>query len=343
MLYMAQNEKYKKYSKIIDKFSEIKIGVIGDMIADMFIFGQPYQLSREAPVVIVKHESQKVMPGGAANTVNNILKLDGKVYPVGLIGDDNNGKELIAYFTGKGLDSSGFLAINGRNTITKMRVMAGGAHTSKQQVVRIDYDPNMIINKEVEEKVISIIGKQVENLDGIIVSDYNYDLFTPAVINYIKEISKDKMVVVDSHHRLAQFKGVSLITPNEQEAVRAVGFEHIDNPDFCRVGSRLMELVKPSMGMLITRGNKGMVLYEQNNGSLEIPISGSDDVTDVTGAGDTVVSVFTLALLAGANCEDAARIANYAAGIVVMKSGTATTNRDELKEFILRCMDEQTS
>ena len=339
---MTQNEQYKKYSQIIDKFSKIKIGVIGDMIADMFIFGQPYQLSREAPVVIVKHESQKVVPGGAANTVNNILQLDADVYPVGLIGDDNNGKELINYFNDKGIDTSGFLSIGGRNTITKMRVMAGGAHTSKQQVVRIDYDPNMIISKEVEEKVISIIDKRIESLDGIIISDYNYDLFTPAVINYIKSISADKMVIVDSHHRLAQFKGVSLITPNEQEAVRAVGFEHIDKPDFDRVGNRLMELVKPSMGMLITRGNEGMVLYEKNKDPLKIPISGSDDVTDVTGAGDTVVSVFTLSLLAGANCEDAARIANYAAGIVVMKSGTATTSRDELKEFILRCMDEQT-
>ena len=338
---MTQNEQYKKNCKIIDKFPEIKIGVVGDMIADMFIFGQPYQLSREAPVVIVKHESQKVVPGGAANTVNNILRLNGKVYPVGLIGDDNNGKELISYFSDEGLDTSGLLAIEGRNTITKMRVMAGGAHTSKQQVVRIDYDPNMIINKEIEQKIIRIIDEQIKNLDGIIVSDYNYDLFSPAVINYIKEISADKMVIVDSHHRLAQFKGVSLITPNEQEAVRAVGFEHIDNPDFDRVGNRLMELVKPNTGMLITRGNKGMVLYENNKQPLTIPISGSDDVTDVTGAGDTVVSVFTLSLLAGATCEVAARIANYAAGIVVMKSGTATTTRDELKEFILRCMDEQ--
>ncbi|MCD6460191.1 carbohydrate kinase [bacterium] len=340
---MKQNQQYKKFCEIIDKFAEIKVGVIGDMIADMFIFGQPYRLSREAPVVIVKHEYQKVVPGGAANTVNNILKLNGNVYPVGLVGDDDNGKKLLDYFMENGVDISGIPAITGRNTITKMRVMAGGSHTSKQQVVRIDYDPNMSINKELEQKIIKIIDALIEKLDGLIVSDYNYDLFTPAIIDYIKKISLTKMVIVDSHHRLAQFKGVSVITPNEQEAVRAVGFEHIDNPDFDRVGNKLMELVKPSMGMLITRGNKGMVFYIKDKKSVKIPISGSDDVTDVTGAGDTVVSVFTLSLLAGATCEEASRIANYAAGIVVMKSGTATTSRYELKDFILRCMDEQTS
>lgn len=184
---MKQNQQYKKFCKIIDKFVEIKVGVIGDMIADMFIFGQPYRLSREAPVVIVKHEYQKVVPGGAANTVNNILKLNGNVYPVGLVGDDDNGKKLLDYFMKNGVDISGIPAITGRNTITKMRVMAGGSHTSKQQVVRIDYDPNMSINKELEQKIIKIIDALIEKLDGLIVSDYNYDLFTPAIIDYIKK------------------------------------------------------------------------------------------------------------------------------------------------------------
>lgn len=337
------NELVKRYEKVIAAFPSIKVAVIGDMVADVFVYGKPYQLSREAPVVIVKHESQKVVPGGAANTVNNLVKVGAQVYPVGLIGDDGHGDALVSYFQQEKVDTSGIIKIQGRNTIAKMRVMAGGSHTSKQQIVRIDYDPGAHMHDQTEEKIIAYIRKIASSVDGFIISDYNYDLFSPAVIKTILEVGRDKFVAVDSHYKLPMFKGVSVVTPNENEAIHTVRCEHDESPDMNRVGRKLYEMIKPTIGILVTRGNEGMMLFENEKSPLAFPIVGSDDVTDVTGAGDTVVSILALSLLAGADFETAARLANYAAGIVVMKSGTATTTREELIEFIKRCLDEKTS
>ncbi len=336
------NNLYNHYSCIINKFPAIKVGVVGDIIADVFMYGKPYHLSREAPVVVIKHESQKVIPGGAANTVNNLIKLGAKVYPIGLIGDDAQGHALLEYFSKEGTEVSGILRVPGRNTITKMRIMAGSTHTSKQQVLRVDYDPSKSIDSKTELKILDYLDSIIEKLDGVIVSDYNYDVFSQRIIDKILEISKRKLVVVDSHDKLPLFNGVSIITPNEEEAYKTSSFNHLDKTDdILKVGEKLMDIVQPKIGVLVTRGNEGMMVFEKGEIPLHIPISGSDDVTDVTGAGDTVVSLLTLSLLAGANFADAARIANYAAGIVVMKSGTATTNPDELKDFIKRCLNEK--
>lgn len=335
------NSLYTHYSNIIDKFASIKVGVIGDMIADVFMYGKPYHLSREAPVVVIKHESQKVVPGGAANTVNNLIKFGAQVYPVGLIGDDAQGNALLDYFTEDGIDVSSIFKVLGRNTITKMRIMAGSTHTSKQQVLRVDYDPNKPADSVAESKIVDYLDHIAGKLDGIIVSDYSYDVFSQKVIDKLLDISKTKLVVVDSHDKLHLFKGVSLITPNEEEAYKTANFGYLDKTDdIIKIGEKLMDIVKPSIGVLLTRGNEGMIAFENKKRPVHIPISGSDDVTDVTGAGDTVVSLLTLSLLAGADFPDAARIANYAAGIVVMKSGTATTYPEELKEFIKRCLNE---
>ncbi len=332
-----------RFINILDKFSGMKVAVIGDMIADVFLYGKPYQLSREAPVVIVKHESEKVVPGGAANTVNNIYQMGARVYPIGLVGNDANGNALRSYFDERRIDTSMLRTVDGRNTIAKMRVMAGGCHTSKQQVVRVDYDPGTHFNDSVEDQIIADLNAVADQVDGIIVSDYGYDLFSPAVIKAILAIAKKKCVVVDSHHKLPMFKGVAVITPNEDEALSTLRYDHGESPPIEKVGRKLYELVKPTVGMLITRGNEGMMVCQNNKVPLHIPIVGSDDVTDVTGAGDTVVSILTLALLAGADLSTASRIANYAAGIVVMKSGTATTSKDELSDFIKRCLDEKTT
>lgn len=333
----------ERFNQIIDRFSRIKIGVIGDIIADSFIFGQPYELSREAPVVIVKYESQKVVPGGASNTMNNLCKLGAQVFPCGVVGDDDNAEALRSYFEQQGVETGGIITVPGRHTVTKMRIMAGGAHTSKQQVVRIDYDPQKRMDAQTESKIIDYLRQVVDQCDGLIVSDYNYDLFTPSIIQYINGLMKSKLVIVDSHYRLAQFKGAAVITPNEAEAYRAARMSPGDDPDIYRAGNRLMELVKPGLGMLITRGNEGMMLFEKNAEPVKIPIAGSDDVTDVTGAGDTVVSVLALSLLAGASLVEASYLANFGAGIVVMKSGTATTDQNELKQFIKRCLHGKTA
>jgi rfaE bifunctional protein kinase chain/domain len=336
------NKNCEKFESIIERFPSVKIGVVGDMIADVFIYGTPSQLSREAPVVIVKHESQKVIPGGAANTVNNLLSLGAQVMPIGLVGDDDNGDALLGYFKARKIDTTGIITVPRRNTITKMRIMAGRAHTSKQQVVRVDYDPDYRLNDYVEKMVINHISAISKQLDAIIVSDYHYDLLTPNVIRYLCDLSRDHLVIVDSHYRLAMFKGVALITPNEQEALLTTRHDHDESFDIFKVGRQLHELIKPKMGIIITQGNEGMIVFENDKDPVHIPIVGSDDVTDVTGAGDTVVSTLTLALCAGADLVTAAHLANYAAAIVVMKSGTATTNKEELMKLITRTEYEQT-
>lgn len=328
---------------ILNKFSNITVGVVGDLIADVFIYGTPSQLSREAPVVIVKHSSQQVIPGGAGNTVNNLHDLGAAVIPLGLVGDDKHGDALVEYFRSKNIDVSDIQSIAGRHTITKMRVMAGRAHTSKQQVLRVDYDPHYHLTEQVEDLLIKRIDALAERVDGIIVSDYDYDLLTPSIVKHLNSVAQRKPVVVDSHTRLTLFKNIALATPNEHEALFAARQQHAENVDMIAVGQYMYDVIQPALGLLITMGNEGMLAFEKGHEPVHIPIVGSDDVTDVTGAGDTVVSVFTLAILAGSDFITAAKLANYAAALVVMKSGTATTNPDEILRLIRRVEYEQTS
>jgi rfaE bifunctional protein kinase chain/domain len=321
------------YKKIINVFPRLKIGVVADLVADVYVYGRPFKLSREAPVIVVRYEGEEMVPGGGANTVNNIAKLGAKVFPVGVVGEDEAGRQLRRYFEEDGVETGGIFISKERGTIAKTRLLAGDLHASRRQVVRIDREPNTNISPTFEGKVLRHVEELNKVVDVWVVSDYGYDIINPSVVEKMKAFAREKPVVVDSRSRLCDFSGVTILAPNEQEAEAASGIPINGEEDLLKIGKTLMKRLTPE-ALLITRGNQGMMLFEKSGGMERIPISGPDEVTDVTGAGDTVTALLGLALPAGANFSQAARLSNYAAGVVVMKNGTATLSREELLEAI---------
>ena len=318
-------------SRYIDSFKSKKICVIGDIIADVYIFGKPYRLSREAPVVVVKYEEAKVYPGSAGNTINNLLMLGAKVYPLGFIGNDGTGDKLMDYFSRfKNMDIGGIIRYEGA-TVTKTRILAGDTNTSKQQVIRIDRDDNRKHSVSEKRALATNLNSLSERMDAFIISDYGHGTVGPEVLGSLRKLAKNKIVVGDSRYNLKSMRGITLITPNESEALQLSGISEEGSIE--DAGKRILRSMSLD-ALLITRGNRGMSLFLNNGVIHHIPISGKDDVTDVTGAGDTVCAVSTLSLAGGADFLTASRIANYAAGIVVMKRGTAIVTPEELKKAI---------
>ncbi len=317
---------------IIEKFKDKKICVIGDIIADIYIYGMPYKLSREAPVVVIKYEEEKLYPGSAGNTIANLLALGAHVFPLGCVGKDQIGQRLIAYFSKyRNIDMHGLLQHEG-GTVTKTRILAGDTHTTKQQVIRIDREDGretpQYLKSVLKERLIAI-GPE---MDGFVFSDYEYGLIDQEIVDYGRMMAEKKTVVGDSRFNLERFTGFTLITPNESEAYTLSGLDP-SRSDVEETARKIMSSLE-LQALLITRGNKGMSLCLKSGEVHHIPISGSDEIADVTGAGDTVAAAVTLSLAAGADFLTAARIANHAAGIVVMKRGTAVTTVDELKKAI---------
>jgi rfaE bifunctional protein kinase chain/domain len=315
-------------TKLIERFKGKKICVVGDIIADIYIFGRPYRLSREAPVVVVKHEEERVYPGSAGNTINNLLSLGAHVFPLGFIGSDGAGDRLVDFFSRfDKIKMNGLLRHDGE-TITKTRILAGDTNTSKQQVIRIDRDNTEPPTKSMRNLLLKKLQEVGPSMDAFIVSDYGHGAVDGSVIDYMRNAAKKITVVGDARYRLKEFKGFTLITPNESEAYQlcSMDFDH----DIEEVGRKILKIMDVT-ALLITRGNKGMSLFLKDGTINHIPISGKDDVTDVTGAGDTACAAVTLALASGADFLTATRVANYAAGVVVMKRGTATLTQKELK------------
>ena len=316
---------------LIDKFEGKKICVIGDIIADVYIYGMPYKLSREAPVVVVKYEEEKLYPGSAGNTINNLLALGAHVFPLGCVGKDDVGQRLIAYFSKyQNIDMHGLLQHDGR-TVTKTRILAGDTHTTKQQVIRIDREDG----RETPDYLKSVLKERLmaigPDMDGFVFSDYEYGLIDQEIVEYGRMMAKEKAVVGDSRFNLRQFAGFTLITPNESEAYALAGLDPHAGAE--EMGKKIMSFMEVE-ALLVTRGNKGMSLFLRNGEIHHIPISGTDEIADVTGAGDTVAAAVTLSLAAGADFLTASKIANHAAGIVVMKRGTAVVTLDELRRAI---------
>lgn len=332
--------KLQEYTNLVDNFSKAKIGVIGDIVADISVFGRPIKLSREAPVIVMQHEVETLKPGGAGNTVNNISKLDAKVYPVCIVGDDDPGNKLVNYFSkDKNVNIDGFFKNSLNNTITKTRIMAGDIHTTKQQVLRIDKEPKHSIPVELEKKIIKHVEEVDKKVDVWVVSDYGYTVMTPNILKKIMEIAQSKVVVVDSRKRLKEYKGVTIVAPNESEAELATGILIDEDNTIFTVGEKLLNEMEVS-SLLITRGNRGMVLFERCGNIKKIPISGTKEVTDVTGAGDTVTSILAIAYASGSTPVQSAILSNYGAAVVVMKSGTATLSRSELIEMVKTDLQE---
>ncbi len=316
---------------LVRRFVGRRILVLGDLVADQYILGYTARVSREAPVLILRYDSEKIALGGGANALHNIHSLGGIPLPVGVVGDDEMGIRLLEIMEGKGIDTSGVVVVPGWRTVTKTRILAGGHHTVKQQVVRIDKEPRGEVPSAVVEEVEARFLERADQVDAIMVSDYGYGVISPRFFRLLPSWVERCPVTVDSRYRVLEFKGVTAATPNEPETAAALGVDRIENGNVEWAGRRLLELTG-DRAVLVTRGKKGMALFLATGEVYHIPIFGTDEVADVTGAGDTVIATFTLALAAGASFLEGARLANYAGGIVVMKSGTATVAQGELLE-----------
>ena len=326
----------ERLKKIVESFPKITITVVGDLVADEFVFGEISRVSREAPVLILKHRERTVVPGGGANAINNLADLGVNVLPVGVVGDDDAGRLLLKAFRHKHVPVSGVLKDKSYTTVTKTRILAGMAHTARQQVVRVDREPETEPNRHLKRELVLAAREYARASDALLISDYGYGAASPAILNAIRERGRldGVPVILDSRYRMLQYSGVVAATPNEPEVEAALGVQ-IGNDwlRLCSAGEQVMSLMK-LQSLVITRGRDGMAAFAGKHKPVDIPIFGSDQVADVTGAGDTVIATFAAAFAAGASTEEAAHLANYAGGIVVMKRGTATASRQELLEAL---------
>jgi len=333
---MTQHPKQsERLKKIVESFPKVTITVVGDLVADEFVFGEISRVSREAPVLILKHRERSVVPGGGANAIYNLAELGVNVLPVGVIGDDEPGRLLLKQFRHKRIPVSGVLKDKQYTTVTKTRILAGMTHTARQQVVRLDREPESEPNSHLKRELVLAAREYVRASDALLVSDYGYGSASPTILNEIrgKGAAAGVPVVLDSRFRMLEFSGVTSATPNEPELEEALGIRVQDWKRLCSAAEQIMSRMK-LQSLLVTRGRDGMVAFTRRHKPVDIPIFGSDQVADVTGAGDTVIATFTAALATGASSEEAAHLANYAGGVVVMKRGTATVSRQELLHAI---------
>jgi len=319
-----------RYRQLIGRFRRVRLVVAGDLIADEFIYGRVERVSREAPVLILGYDATEIVPGGAGNAASNAAALGAAIDVIGVVGRDDPGRRLLEALPARARTRS-VLRANDYVTPVKTRILAGGVHSAKQQVVRIDRAGGSTV-RTFERHVRLALTRAVSRADAVIISDYGGGLMTPTVLRRVRSATRGKMpiVVVDSRYALAKFTGMTACTPNESEVEAMLGVRIGDDSEALELAGRRLLQQLQSAAVLITRGSRGMALFVPDERTEIIPIVGSDQIADVTGAGDTVIATFTLALAAGATFTEAAHLANYAGGVVVMKRGTATVSAEEL-------------
>jgi rfaE bifunctional protein kinase chain/domain len=307
-------------------FPKQTILIIGDLVADQFLKGTISRVSREAPVFILRHDDTETLPGAAANAAANVAALGGNPLSIGAIGSDASGQSLLAAFRSSGIDASGIVSDPTVSTTTKVRVLAGQHYAARQQVIRIDYENTAPLSDEVKETIRHNLALASTSADAIIVSDYNCGTVFPELYEDARVIARDREIplVVDSRYRLTDFTGATTATPNREEVEQILG------PDFTDQDCVRLKQELGCEALLITNGNEGMTLFEMDKAPLRIAVVGPTEPVDVTGAGDTVIAAYALGLAAGLTFADAARIANHAGGLVVMKKRTATVSAEEL-------------
>jgi D-glycero-beta-D-manno-heptose-7-phosphate kinase len=335
---MRQTDAARRLLQLIDRFHQPQLVVFGDLIADEFVYGRVARMSREAPVLILEYDSTEIVAGGAGNAANNAAALGGRVRLIGLAGRDETGQRLVSSLQ-SGVARTGIVRPAGYGTPVKTRILAGGIHSAKQQLVRIDRRSDDITeaNRNAAERSVS---RAVRQADALLVSDYGSGLVTPSFVQRLSGEARrgshrrPLRVLVDSRYALTRYSRLTACTPNESEVEHALGIVIDDHPRVLeRAGRTLLEKTKME-AVLITRGSRGMALFQSARPTVHIPIYGSDQIADVTGAGDTVMATMTLALAAGGTFEEAARLANYAGGLVVMKRGTAIVTARELRRAV---------
>lgn len=321
--------------KIKSGFAGKRVVVVGDPVADQFLKGTIDRVSREAPVFILRHDETETVPGGAANAAANIAALGAEAVLIGIIGDDANGVALRASLEEKGVITEGLVTDRGGTTTTKVRVLAGQHYAPRQQVIRIDYGGRKGFAPELYSEMKEKIAAAAQTADALVVSDYGYGSATPEIGNWCSGVAAefDNWYLIDSRHRLEDFWGGSA-TPNQEEVEEILG--HGFTAADCK---ELRERLKLD-SLLVTRGNKGMILIEDGREPLEIPVVGSSEPVDVTGAGDTVIAAYALGLASGLEHCESAILANHAGGIVVMKRGTATVTFRELVGSLSEALPE---
>ena len=326
----------EKLIDLIKKIGESKILVVGDLALDEMVYGDTERISREAPVLILQHTHTKFILGGASNAAHNVSEINGgKVSVIGIIGDDYQANDLKNAFKEANIDCSSLIVDKCRKTITKTRISGSCSHSITQQIVRIDRQTNAPISKETETKMIAEIEKLVPLHDAVILSDYHIGTLTDNVIKAVVDTAKKfgKKVIVDAQKDLGRYKGITSMTPNLPDTQKYVGLYLRNKEDFLKAGNQLLEETGAD-AILITCGADGMVVVEPDNKYTHIPVFNKAEVFDVTGAGDTVTAVYTLALACGAEPVYAAIIGNIAAGIVVKQFGCATTSIDEILDSV---------
>lgn len=331
---MRRSESSDSLVETVRNWRKKRIVVLGDMIVDEFIFGRTDRVSREAPVVIVRYDSSRYSPGGAANAVQNVAALGGRAVPVGFVGGDVGGERLREIFRDLGIPVGGLITVGSRFTTTKMRVMAGDYHAQLQQIVRVDKEQEKPFGVRAEDRILAAFKRELPRASAAILSDYNQGIFTPRMIREAVSLCRARSVpvVADSRFQLPRFKGITTATPNEVEAAGAAGVD-VAGGGIELVGRRLLKRLSAS-SILVTRGRFGMSLFEPRRRIRSVPVIGSPEATDVTGAGDTVAAAVALTLAAGGSMFAAMRIANAAASIVVMKRGTAVADAREVVALV---------
>lgn len=332
-------------AEYVERFSSKTIVVLGDFVADAFQYGDITRVSREAPVLILKHRETQIVPGGGANAANNFAALGAKVIPITAVGEDLPGNRLRDFFRAQKVDVSGIFRAKGWTTPTKTRFLAGWAHKVGQQVLRVDYEPGHALPAEIHKKIHAKLAGALKKADAIAISDYGFGVAVPAELGKLLSRRKRRAIAtLDSRYRLTDFSRVGLhsATPNEGE---------MESLHHTNIGKNLAELERCGrstladmklQSLVITRGRDGIALFQPGQETAHIPIHGSDQAVDVTGAGDTVLAVYTLGLASGASPLEAAHLANIAGGLVVMKRGTATVSRAELLAAIGASASEAT-
>jgi len=328
---MSPNVASKRLMKYIDRFPSTRTLVVGDVVLDHYIWGNVSRISPEAPVPVVNVTKESVLLGGATNVVNNVYTLGGKVSVCGVIGHDEAGRQLVHMLRVQGINTDGLIVEDDRPTTIKTRVIA-----HSQQVVRFDRETKVGIDRDTHRRIFEYIRQQADSgLDAIVLSDYSKGVVTKDLVRDIVKLARKKGIIVSVDPKVNHFgiySGVTILTPNTKEASIGAKIEIEDDESLLKAGALLLKRLKCN-AVLVTRGEHGMSLFERGGRVTHIPTM-AQEVFDVTGAGDTVISTLTLAMAAGAGMVDAARLSNYAAGIVVGVVGTATVKPDELKQKI---------
>lgn len=325
-----------RIASLLPAFPRTEVVVAGDLVADEYVYGETERISREAPVLIVRYESSELKAGGAGNAAANLAALGVKVRALGVVGDDALGTALLDEMEGQGIDVSDVVRVRGRPTEAKTRILAGGRSTRRQQMIRLDRAPREPLPPKVVKHIMASVAKAARRSQAILASDYGSGAIGPEVLEVLRRVKRGGVpVCVDSRYGLRSYTHLTMLKPNELELEAATGVSLSQPGGLEKAARRLLKQVACDV-LLVTRGRNGMSLFEPGARPVHVAAHGTAEAVDVTGAGDTVAAAFTAGLAAGGDYVQAARLANVAGSLQVLKPGTATVSSEELAAELRR-------